>query len=111
MTADDLPTREPMRPHGEPRRMRKPGRRRRQPFAPDLDSLLDAAGAVDLMRTRDGRFADLSGRPVDQAVAREALGAGLIARTTWPGDDEFAGCFLPAEQVARIAELNSEEHS
>lgn len=103
---DDTPTREPMRPRGTPRKMRKPGRQRRS-FQPDLDSLLNAASRVDLMRTHDGRYRDLSGRPVDQKLARDAVRHGLIAKTTWPGDLTYSGCYLPAERVARIATFNT----
>lgn len=106
MTIDDLPRQEPMRPQRKLRRMRRSSRAH-QPFRPDLDSLLNAAGRVDLMRTRTGRFADLSGRPVDQTLARDALRGGLIAKTTWPGDSTYLACFLPAEQVARIAALDA----
>lgn len=100
---DDAPIREPMRPRNRPRRMRPVGPARR-PFQPDLDSLLEAAGSVDLVRAGDGRFADLTGRAVDQTVAREAVAEGLVVASRWrPESGER--CFLPADKLTAIEEM------
>jgi hypothetical protein len=50
----------------------------RHPFRPGLDSLLDAAGRRELVRTFEGRYRDLSGRAVDQTLARTALLRGEV---------------------------------
>ncbi len=82
---DDAPVREPMRPRNRPRRMRPVGPARR-PFVADLDSLLDAAERRELVRTYEGRYRDLSGRAVDQTLARSALLRGEVRL----GNHDFA---------------------
>ncbi|OHV35391.1 hypothetical protein BBK14_33420 [Parafrankia soli] len=104
MVNDLTPTQEPMRPRRRPRRMRPAGRVR-QPFHPDLTTVLQAADCGDLRRNKHGRYIDTSGRPVDQAAARDALNARFIFRPDWSTDPRDQTWVLTASGTDQLAAL------